>query len=197
MLATIFLIVVGIVAVFVAEYFFEVGGHGGLGGRGGAVFMTENANKFAELVQSDTLYPVVHVDDGDTIVVHVSDPADAAGHDLTVRLIGADTPETVDPRKAVQCFGREASVKGKEMLSGESVYIEKDPLKGDYEKYGRLLAYVRLPDGTLYNEFMIQNGFAREYTYLHQSYKYQADFKAAEQIAKKSRAGLWGKCNEK
>jgi micrococcal nuclease len=156
----------------------------------------ESKFKYADLIQSGVLYPVAHVIDGDTINVHVSDPADAAGHDVTIRLIGMDTPETVDPRKPVQCFGPEASAKAKEMLASTSVYLEKDPANGDYEKYGRVLAYVRLANGSLYNDYMIQNGFAREYTYFKEAYKYQAQFKADEVAAKKARLGLWGKCGD-
>ena len=174
----------------------------------------KTAWKFADLVQRGVLYPVVHDIDGDTIV------ADVGGHEITVRLIGADTPETVDPRKPVQCYGPEASAEAKRIFgvrinseattTGVSVYLEKDPLKGDYDKYGRLLAYVRLPQdivsasgtGTgvasitdLYNEYMIMRGFAREYTYLNQPYAYQDQFKTDELAAKKARVGLWGACS--
>lgn len=164
--------------------------------------------KFGDLVQGDALYPVVRDIDGDTIVANVG------GHEVTVRLIGADTPETVDPRKSVQCYGPEASAEAKRIFGEKSpgatstgvfVYLDKDPAKGDYDKYGRLLAYVRLPrdivmadttsaDTDLYNEYMIVRGFAREYTYLNQPYKFQAQFKADELAAKKARLGLWGNC---
>src|SRR3989344_533186 len=53
---------------------------------------------------------VTKVVDGDTIVVDDK---------ITVRLIGIDTPETVDPRRPVGCFGKEASNKAKELLSGK------------------------------------------------------------------------------
>ena len=158
-------------------------------------FWPQSKWQYAELVQGGVLYPVVHIVDGDTIVAHVPDPAEAAGHDVTVRLIGMDTPETVDPRKPVQCYGPEASAKAKELLASTSVYVERDPLKGDYEKYGRVLAYVRLLDGSLYNEYMIQNGFAREYTFSREPYKYQKEFKADQLIAQKAKLGLWGKCS--
>ena len=51
-----------------------------------------------------------------------------------------DTPETVDPRKPVQCFGREASAQAKTILSGQSVYLETDPSQDTVDKYGRTLA---------------------------------------------------------
>ena len=66
-------------------------------------------------------YTVLKVVDGDTI--HVS----ANGQKLKIRMIGLDTPETVDPRKPVQCFGREASAQAKTILGGQSVYLETDP----------------------------------------------------------------------
>ena len=64
---------------------------------------------------------VKRVIDGDTIVVHLG------GRDERVRLIGIDTPETVDPRKPVQCFGKEASKRMGELLPvGTQVTLERD-----------------------------------------------------------------------
>src|SRR3989344_2606113 len=57
------------------------------------------------------LYSVVSVVDGDTVKLSID------GTTKTIRLIGLDTPETVDPRKPVQCFGKEASNKAKELLT--------------------------------------------------------------------------------
>jgi|SRR5215216_1170712 len=71
-----------------------------------------------------TYYPVTDVVDGDTIKVRMS------GKEETLRLIGIDTPETVDPRKSVQCFGKEASNKARELLSGKNVRIEMDATQG-------------------------------------------------------------------
>jgi micrococcal nuclease len=130
-------------------------------------------------------YHVTHVDDGDTVVV------DWNGQKRTIRLIGMDTPEVVDPRKPVQCYGREASAEGHRLLENQNVRIETDPAVGELDKYGRTLGYVFLPDGTLYNQLMIANGFAHEYTYNKQYYKYQAQFKAAEAEAKVAAKGFW------
>ena len=81
-------------------------------------------------------FTVIKVVDGDTI--HV----DANGQRLKVRMIGLDTPETVDPRKPVQCFGREASAQAKTILGGQSVYLETDPSQDTIDRFGRTLAYV-------------------------------------------------------
>lgn len=132
----------------------------------------------------DEFHPVVKVVDGDTFTVAMN------GENVTVRLIGIDTPETVDPRKTVQCFGREASEKAKQLLSGMTVRLETDPTQGELDKYGRLLAYAYLASGINVAEYMILEGYGHEYTY-NLPYKYQEDFKAAESTARAEKRGLW------
>lgn len=129
-------------------------------------------------------YPVVEVVDGDTIKVQRD------GTRTTLRLIGIDTPETKDPRKPVQCFGREASAHASELLSGTSVWITADPTQDAIDKYGRTLVYVWLPDGRSYNWLMIEDGYAHEYTY-DIPYRYMDAFKAAERDARENDRGLW------
>ena len=136
------------------------------------------------LNDAEKYYPVVKVVDGDTIV------ADINGKNETVRLIGLDTPETVDPRKPVQCFGEEASKKAKEILTGKRVRLEMDASQGERDKYGRLLAYAFLEDGTLFNLLTISEGYGHEYTY-NLPHKYQKEFKEAEQTARENKKGLW------
>ena len=134
-------------------------------------------------------YPVTKVVDGDTIKINKD------GTEVTIRFIGVDTPETVDPRKTVQCFGQEASDKTKQILQGQSVRIVSDPSQGMYDKYGRLLAYVYAPlnvrqEGLLMNEYLIAEGYGHEYTY-NVPYKYQSEFKAAQKQAQLEKRGLW------
>lgn len=131
-----------------------------------------------------TYYSVTDVVDGDTIKVS------ANGTITTLRLIGMDTPETVDPRKPVQCFGKEASNKAKELLSGKKVRLEMDPSQGTLDTYGRTLAYVYRDDGLFYNKHMIEQGYAHEYTY-RTPYKYQTEFKNAQKTAQANQVGLW------
>ncbi len=129
-------------------------------------------------------YAVFKVIDGDTISIIKDNKT------VTLRLIGLDTPETVDPRKPVQCFGKAASDKAKELLTGKTVRLELDPSQGLLDKYGRTLAYVFLRDGTLFNEYMIAEGYGHEYTY-NLPYKYQKEFKEAEARARAEKRGLW------
>ena len=134
-------------------------------------------------------YKVTRVVDGDTIKVDID------GTIETIRIIGVDTPETVDPRKPVQCFGKEASDKAKSILTDKSVTLETDITQGDRDKYDRLLRYVFL-DGTDYGKSMIASGYAHEYTY-KDPYKYQADYKIAQTTAQKESLGFWSSntCN--
>lgn len=134
-------------------------------------------------VQSD-LYAVSSVIDGDTIQVVIDSKKE------TLRLIGIDTPETVDPRKPIQCFGKEASAKAKSLLSGKFVRLESDPTQDERDKYQRLLRYVFLEDGTNFNKLMISEGYAYEYTY-NIPYKYQSEFKQAQKEAEANKVGLW------
>jgi len=129
-------------------------------------------------------YLVSKVVDGDTIDVSIN------GKTERIRLIGINTPETVDPRRPVECFGKEASNKAKSLLSGKKVFLEADSSQGDKDKYSRLLRYVFFENGTNVNLFMIQNGYAYEYTY-GTPYKYQSDFKKAQKQAQANENGLW------
>ncbi|MDP9312365.1 MAG: thermonuclease family protein [Chloroflexota bacterium] len=133
---------------------------------------------------------VVEVIDGDTVDVRLD------GKIERLRLIGLDTPETKDPRKPVQCFGKEASAQAAKTLTGQTVLLEEDPSQDTRDKYNRLLRYVWLPDGKLYNLEMIIGGFAHEYTY-ETPYKYQAVFKKEEAAARERGWGFWAvtSCN--
>ncbi len=136
-------------------------------------------------------YPVLKVIDGDTIDVKIDEKMER------LRLIGIDTPEAVDYKKTVQCFGEEASAKARELLNGKKVRLEADRTQGERDKYGRLLRYVFLQDGTNFNEFMIKEGYAHEYTYKGNPYKYQQQFIDAQREARENKKGLWadGACS--
>jgi len=131
---------------------------------------------------------VARVIDGDTVALGAED-----GGVETVRLIGLDTPEVVDSKKPVQCFGPEASGEAVGLLLGQRVRLESDSSQGTQDVYGRTLGYLFLQDGTNVAEHMIAEGFGREYTF-KKAYRYQAAFRAAQAQAKGSGRGLWGAC---
>ena len=130
---------------------------------------------------NNELFRVARVIDGDTIEL---------GNGERVRYIGIDTPETVDPRKPVQCFGVEASKKNKELVEGKSVRLEKDIT--DRDKYNRLLRYVWIGD-TFVNLELVKQGFAQSYSY-PPDIKYQDQFVGAQKEARETKTGLWGAC---
>lgn len=134
-------------------------------------------------------YQVTQVTDGDTINVMI------AGQKETVRMIGIDTPEVKDPRKPVQCFGKAASAETHRLLDGKSVRLEGDPQNSDRDKYHRLLRYVYLPDGTMVNQHLIEQGFAFTYTLF--PFSKMEQFKSLETNARQQNKGLWGGCEVK
>lgn len=130
---------------------------------------------------------VTRVVDGDTI--HVS----FGGSDETVRFIGINTPETVDPRSPVECFGEEASKHMKALLpKGTEVRLVRDVEARD--KYGRLLAYVyKVADGTFVNLELAQDGYADLLTF-PPNVAHVDDFTKAVQQARDANRGLWAAC---
>ena len=155
-----------------------------VGGIGASASVVTDATSTSAESQSGELVKVTRVVDGDTIDVEID------GKIERVRYIGIDTPETVDPRKPVQCFGVEASKKNKELVEGKMVRLEKDIT--DRDRYKRLLRYVWLGD-TLINQTLVEQGFATSYSY-PPDIKYQDKFVAAEKKAREDKLGLWTAC---
>lgn len=130
---------------------------------------------------------LVRVVDGDTIVVSV------AGRDERVRLIGIDTPESVKPGSAVECFGKEASGHLAWLLpQGTRVRLVGDVEQRD--RYGRLLAYVyREADDLFVNAAMARDGFAEPLT-IPPNIAHTTELTAAARSAREGGRGLWAAC---
>lgn len=131
-------------------------------------------------------YRVVEFDDGDTIVV------DMNGVREKVRFIGVDTPETKDPRKPIQCFGRAAAGFTKNLIGNNPVRLESDPTNTNRDRYSRLLRYVYLPDGRLVNLEIIKQGYG--FAYVSFPVQKLEEFKAAQAEARTHNRGLWAGC---
>lgn len=128
-----------------------------------------------------------HVD-GDT--VHV----DIDGKDETLRLLLIDTPETHDPNEPVQPFGPEASdYAEKQMPVGSEVGLELGKEGSERDKYDRLLAFIYLPNGKMYNEQVIRQGLARV-AYIYEPNTQHLDkLYEAQDYAKSHKKGIWSK----
>lgn len=121
---------------------------------------------------------VSNIVDGDTIKLNDGQ---------LVRYIGIDAPETVDPGKSVQCFGKEATEKNKELVEGKEVVLVEDV--SDKDKYDRLLRYVYA--GNIFvNDYLVRNGFAKADNFPPDT-KFKDQFKEAEEEARNNKRGLW------
>ncbi|MGE0227490.1 MAG: thermonuclease family protein [Dehalococcoidia bacterium] len=126
---------------------------------------------------------VVGVVDGDTIDVGID------GQEQRLRLILVDTPEVFG---GTECFGRAASDFIRTVLPlGTHVFLERDVSETD--AFGRLLRYVWLEDGRLFNELIVAEGYATLATY-PPDVKYLDRIRTAQQVAYEEGRGLWGEC---
>ncbi len=124
---------------------------------------------------------VRYVNDGDTVGAVIG------GRFEKIRLIGIDAPEM-----GQEPWGEMAKKRLQEMISSSSrkVRIEYDAEKRD--KYGRLLAYLRLADGRMVNREMVREGWAVLFTF-PPDVKYAKEFAAAERYARKRKIGIWSR----
>jgi micrococcal nuclease len=123
---------------------------------------------------------VKRVVDGDTFEISSGEK---------VRMIGVDTPETVKPNHPVEPYGKEASEFSKKLLTGQTVTLKFDV--EPHDRYGRLLAYVYMADGTFVNEKLVRDGYARIMT-VPPNVAYADLFLEAERDAREHNRGLWG-----
>lgn len=129
-----------------------------------------------------TIATVTRVVDGDTIEV------DIVGQTYTLRYIGIDTPETVDPNRPVGCYGQEASDRNRELVLNQTVGLEKDVSETD--AYDRLLRYIWLGD-QMVNALLVRDGYAIAKAYPPDT-KHQFAFDSLQVEAQSAQRGLWG-----
>ncbi|HLG00839.1 MAG TPA: thermonuclease family protein [Acidimicrobiia bacterium] len=142
--------------------------------------------RLGEARRDETFAAVVDVLDGDTFEAVVG------GRRETVRLLGVDTPETVDPDRPVECFGPEASSFTASRLAGRVVRLEYDAERRD--PYDRLLAFVVL-DGERLNDRLLREGMARLLV-IPPNGRHGRTLLEAELAARRNGRGLWGRCGD-
>lgn len=154
----------------------------------GVTVLALHFTSLKQRVQTDQpgLYSVSHFTDGDTIAVNMNGAVE------TVRMIGVDTPETHKPNTPVQCYGEAAAAYTKNLIGRNKVRLEADPLDTNRDRYGRLLRYVYLPDGTMVEQKLIDNGYG--FAYIQFPFEKADQFKAEEATAKTGAKGLWSTC---
>lgn len=143
-----------------------------------------------EILGADvSIVQVISVTDGDTFRIKSGDES------IPVRLIAVDTPEIHHPTIKKKCYGDEAKDFLEKNILNKNVRLEKETLDSNTDRYGRLLRYVFLEDGTNMNEEIVKNGYGIEKTYV-KGYKYQQLFKDAQMHAERNKLGLWKVCNQ-
>lgn len=133
-------------------------------------------------------FTVLEVIDGDTLDIDVPD---GKFPDTRIRLLGVDTPETRHPTIGKMYFGPEATAFTTSVAVGQEVTILIDTASDERDRYGRLLAYVQLPDGRILNEELVRRGLGYAYlTYPHSRFD---DYRLLMDQAIESQTGLWDK----
>jgi len=141
-------------------------------------------NSDFEKYHSNT-FTVTNVIDGDTLDINCRDNQNS---NTRIRLIGIDTPE-INTESGDMYFAREASDFARKTSLGKHVTVYLDEKENTRDIYGRLLAYILLPDGVFLNEIMLSEGFAYAYTkYRHSFYN---KYNQIESRARSGKKGLW------
>ena len=139
--------------------------------------------------QTATPATVTRVVDGDTVEAVLTD-----GRQLTVRLIGIDTPETVRPGVEVECGGEQATEAMRGLVEGQQVSLVSDPTQDAVDRLGRSLFYVGRVDGLDVGEEMIRLGWAEVYVFEF-DFERLAAYRAAQRAARDSDSGAWARCD--
>ena len=129
---------------------------------------------------------VTAVIDGDTV------DAVVAGRTERVRLLGVDTPETVDPTEPIGCYGPEAAAFTARRLTGRAVRLRFDRQRRD--RYGRLLAYVEV-DGRRFNDDLLAGGYAKLLV-IPPNGRHGRSMLDLELAARSAGRGLWAACSD-
>jgi micrococcal nuclease len=159
--------------------------------------LEKNQAKENRVRQDTNFYIVTKVTDGDTFEVEMD------GKREKVRMLGIDSPEkyesdkldrdverTKRDKKTIQKLGELSGEYVHKLLNGKRVRLEADPINDDKDKYGRLLRYVFLEDGTFVNKKIVEEGYANAFTKYPVSKR--DEIVAAERFARENKKGLWG-----
>jgi endonuclease YncB( thermonuclease family) len=135
---------------------------------------------------------IVRVVDGDTLRVRLS-----SGRQITVRLIGIDTPETKRPRVPIECGGTPASAYMRRIAykhgRGRLVTLVGDPSQDATDRYGRTLAYVDASGKGDLGRLMLRAGWGSVYS-VENPFGRLAGYQTAAGHAEARRAGVWRRC---
>ncbi|MBB5395441.1 thermonuclease family protein [Mucilaginibacter sp. AK015] len=126
--------------------------------------------------KNETLYKVVGVKDGDTMVLLSPD-----NQSITVRLAEIDAPEKS------QAFGQAAKQFTSNLCFGKMVKL----IGNQHDRYGRTVGKVELENGTNVNYEIVKQGYAWQY----RAYSKNMELASLEEHAREAHLGLWQDAN--
>jgi endonuclease YncB( thermonuclease family) len=152
----------------------------GAGGGGGG----EEPRRRFQTIRSK----VIRVIDGDTIVIR---PLEATKRPrYTVRLLGIDSPE----RSPRECGANLAAENARRLAPrARRVLLKTDPTQPTFDRFDRLLAYVRLPSGRQLNRAQVAGGWAKVLV-VGRRFQQYSEYKRYARRAKNQGRGAWGIC---
>ncbi len=124
---------------------------------------------------------VTNVVDGDTLRARIG------GSIERVRLIGVDAPERGE------CYFTRSTELLRELAEDKVVGVEGDSTQRERDRFGRLLAYVVLPDGIDPGEVLLERGAAVVFETRPPFARHDAYVEAQAEAARGA-AGLHGVC---
>lgn len=144
------------------------------------------------IISTTTNALVIRAVDGDTLEAKLDN-----GQEVKVRFLGVNTPESVDPRRPVECFGKEASKHTASLVGGKRVRLVADPQADEVDKYGRLLRNIFLDDGTDVNAALVRDGYAYAYLDFPLNKQRKVELARLQEEAEAAKRGLWNpeSCN--
>lgn len=152
-----------------------------------AVYYDEKFNKLEKDTATETnkiKVELLSTVDGDTAKFKINE------EQITVRFLGINTKETVDPKRGEEAWGKEASDFTKEKLEkATKIELEFDDIADKKDKYDRYLAWIWIDDELL-QDLLVENGLAETYM-LQNNYKYAGMLQESEEIAKNDKFGIW------
>jgi micrococcal nuclease len=138
------------------------------------VFIWQPVEEFSSLV--------VGVQDGDTVTLRMTstDPRsrNRVGKNLRIRLLHVDCPERGFPYFIL------AKKYTSELCFQKNVRILH---QNKFDKYGRLLAEIILPNGRNLNQELVKKGYAKHF----KKYSSDAQYAALEVTARTKKLGIW------
>lgn len=153
-----------------------------------AVYYDESFNKIEKDYYTNNSKKVkvelIRTVDGDTAKFKMDEEI------VTVRFLGINTKETVDPKRGKEEWGKEASDFTKEKLENAAkIELEFDSYADEKDKYSRYLAWIWV-DNELLQNLLVECGLAENYM-LQNNYKYAGMLQESEEIAKNNKLGIW------